>query len=196
MQRRRIDNSTGGAISDISLIMKAAVFAAHKHRNQKRKGKSQRPYIGHCLEVAEMISRIGGVDDPNVLAAAILHDTDEDTDTTCEELLAEFGPVIDSLVAEVTDDKTLDSAVRKQRQIDSAPHKSAGAKLIKLADKISNVREIASDPPVSWTESRRQDYFRWAEAVVTGLGASNAALEKEFAATLAHAMKIERGTPL
>jgi guanosine-3',5'-bis(diphosphate) 3'-pyrophosphohydrolase len=136
-----------------------------------------------------MISRIGGVDDTDVLAAAILHDTVEDTDTTRAELLTEFGPMVDSLVAEVTDDKSLTSAERKQRQIDSAPGKSHGAKLIKIADKISNVREIGNDPPVDWSVERRRDYFTWAEKVVAALGSSNAQLEREFAAAVGEARR-------
>jgi guanosine-3',5'-bis(diphosphate) 3'-pyrophosphohydrolase len=136
-----------------------------------------------------MISRIGGVDDSDVLAAAILHDTVEDTDTTRAELLTEFGPMVDSLVAEVTDDKRLTSAERKQRQIDSAPGKSHGAKLIKIADKISNVREIGNDPPVDWSVERRRAYFTWAEKVVAALGSSNAQLEREFAAAVGEARR-------
>jgi guanosine-3',5'-bis(diphosphate) 3'-pyrophosphohydrolase len=136
-----------------------------------------------------MISRIGGVDDSDVLAAAILHDTVEDTDTTRAELLTEFGPMVDSLVAEVTDDKRLTSAERKQRQIDSAPGKSHGAKLIKIADKISNVREIGNDPPVDWSVERRRDYFTWAEKVVAALGSPNAQLEREFAAAVGEARR-------
>ena len=137
-----------------------------------------------------MISRVGGVDDANVLAAAILHDTVEDTDTTRAELVTEFGTVIDALVAEVTDDKSLDSATRKQHQIDSAPHKSQGAKLIKIADKTSNVREIGNDPPVDWSVDRRRAYFSWAEKVVAALGHSNAPLEKEFAEAVAEAWRL------
>lgn len=135
-------------ISDVALVLKAAEFAADKHRKQKRKG-SQRPYIGHCIEVARLIAEVGKVDDANVLAAALLHDTVEDTDTSRAELRSEFGAVIDDLVAEVTDDKSLESAARKAAQIAHAPHLTDGAKVIKLADKTCNVREIGIDPPES-----------------------------------------------
>src|SRR6476469_1045715 len=114
-------------ISDIALVLRAAEFAAHKHRGQRRKGYSERPYVGHCIEVAALIANVGGVDDANVLAAALLHDTVEDTDTTREELVKEFGAVIDGYVAEVTDDKGLDSDVRKELQVKHAPHLSRGA---------------------------------------------------------------------
>lgn len=171
------------------------MFAADKHRNQRRKGRTKRPYIDHCLEVAEAISRIGGVDDPNVLAAAILHDTVEDTKTTHEDLVEEFGVTIAGLVAEVTDDKGLEKKERKRLQIRNAPHKSAGAKLIKLADKISNVREIGHDPPAKWDVKRRREYFSWAKRVVDALGRANPALERAFAETLSESRALLRNEP-
>lgn len=135
-------------ISDIALVLRAAEFAADKHRKQRRKGRKKRPYIGHCIEVAALIANVGKVEDPSILAAAMLHDTVEDTKTTHEEIVVEaFGVEIDALVAEVTDDKTLEKKRRKELQFEHAPHISDGAKLIKLADKISNVREIGADPP-------------------------------------------------
>ncbi len=130
------------------------------------------------------------MEDPNVLAAALLHDTVEDTDTTREELREEFGAVIDDLVAEVTDDKTLDSPVRKDAQVAHAPHLSDGAKVIKLADKISNVREIGVDPPEAWTLERRQEYFAWAARVVAAIGHVNPGLQDLFATTLETSSRI------
>jgi guanosine-3',5'-bis(diphosphate) 3'-pyrophosphohydrolase len=177
--------SQGESISNIAIVLRAAEFAAHKHREQKRKGKSGRPYVGHCIEVARIIADVGGVDDANVLAAALLHDTVEDTGTTPEEIRSEFGFTIERLVTEVTDDKSLDDKERKRLQIMNAPHKSPGAKLIKLADKTSNVREIGVDPPTSWDVARRLQYFAWAEEVVNALGAVNPAMEELFRNTLA-----------
>lgn len=177
-------------ISDVALVLRAAEFAAHKHRNQRRKGASQRPYIGHCIEVARIIADAGKVDDANVLAAALLHDTVEDTDTTREELRELFGAAIDDMVAEVTDDKTLDSPVRKEAQVTHAPHLTDGAKVIKLADKISNVREIGVDPPESWTLERRRGYFTWAARVVEAIGSVNPELERLFASTLETSTRI------
>jgi len=175
---------TEAPVSDIALVLRAAEFAAHKHRNQQRKGSSHRPYIGHCIEVARILAEAGKVEDANVLAAALLHDTVEDTDTTRDELREQFGPVIDDLVAEVTDDKTLPSQQRKDAQEAHAPHISAGAKVIKLADKISNVREIGVDPPETWDVKRRQEYFAWAARVVAAVGSINPELERLFASTL------------
>jgi guanosine-3',5'-bis(diphosphate) 3'-pyrophosphohydrolase len=100
-------------ISDIALILKAADFAAHKHRSQRRKGRSERPYVGHCIEVALLIAEVGKIEDASVLAAALLHDTVEDTKTTREDIREEFGSAIDDLVSEVSDDKDLDKDVRK-----------------------------------------------------------------------------------
>ena len=177
-------------ISDVALVLRAAEFAAHKHRNQRRKGASERPYIGHCIEVARIIADVGKVDDANVLAAALLHDTVEDTDTTRDELRELFGAVIDDMVAEVTDDKTLDSAVRKEAQVTHAPHLTHGAKVIKLADKISNVREIGVDPPESWPLDRRRGYFAWAARVVAAMGSVNPELEQLFASTLETSTRI------
>jgi len=177
-------------ISDIALILKAADFAADRHRKQRRKGRKKRPYIGHCTEVAWLIAEVGNVKDANVLAAALLHDTLEDTKTTREELLEAFGPAIDDLVMQVTDDKDLDKGERKRLQVEHAPHLSPGAKLIKLADKISNVREIGDDPPKGWDTERRQKYFGWAREVVDAMGRVNPELEKRFDSTLAESCRL------
>jgi guanosine-3',5'-bis(diphosphate) 3'-pyrophosphohydrolase len=177
-------------ISDIALVLRAAEFAAHKHRRQRRKGRTKRPYIGHCIEVARLIADVGQVDDANILAAAILHDTLEDTKTTHDELRQEFGPVIDDLVSEVTDDKDLDKSVRKRLQVEHAPNLSPGAKVIKLADKISNVREIGADPPKGWDIERREKYFAWAREVVDAIGRINPGLEQHFDSALEEATRL------
>jgi guanosine-3',5'-bis(diphosphate) 3'-pyrophosphohydrolase len=182
--------ATEAPVSDIVLILKAAEFAAHKHRRQRRKGRTKRPYIGHCIEVARLIAEVGKVEDGNVLAAAILHDTIEDTKTTRDELRQEFGPVIDDLVSEVTDDKDLDKGVRKRLQVEHAPNLSDGAKVIKLADKISNVREIGADPPKDWDVKRREKYFAWAREVIDAIGRINPGLEQRFDSTLEEAARL------
>jgi guanosine-3',5'-bis(diphosphate) 3'-pyrophosphohydrolase len=166
------------------LVLRAAEFAADKHREEKRKGQTGRPYIGHCIEVAELIANDGKVDDATVLAAALLHDTVEDTKTTRTELVEKFGAEIDAFVAEVTDDKSLEKDDRKEMQVQHAPHLSYGAKLIKLADKISNVREIGADPPKGWDKKRRREYFEWATRVVMAMGSVNQPLEEMFARTV------------
>ena len=164
----------------VAPLLAAIRLAAEKHRDQKRKGTNASPYINHPIEVAELLARIGGVRDVEVLAAAILHDTIEDTETTPEELERAFGARVRGLVAEVTDDKKLPKAERKQLQRDHAPHLSREAKQIKLGDKIANVREIGANPPGDWPLERRREYIEWARSVVDGCRGANAALERHF----------------
>ena len=163
------------------LILKAAHFAAHKHRDQRRKDKEVSPYINHPISVAKIISEIGNVEDPEVLAAALLHDTLEDTETTHKELVENFGARVCHLVQEVTDDKDLDKPIRKQLQIEHAKEISEGAALIKLGDKISNVTDITKTPPTNWDNMRRLEYFEWAEKVINNCPKVNEALENHFA---------------
>jgi (p)ppGpp synthase/HD superfamily hydrolase len=162
-------------------ILKAARFASVKHVSQRRKGVAAQPYLNHLVEVAELVSLAIAEPDPNLIAAALLHDTIEDTGTSQEELLREFGPDIAGLVAEVTDDKALPKAERKRLQIEHAPHLSARAQTIKIADKISNLRAILSTPPEDWDLRRKRDYFAWARQVVDACPAPNPFLKREFA---------------
>ncbi len=164
----------------INKLLLAARFAAERHTGHFRKGSRREPYINHPLEVAEMIASVGGVDDVDILAAAMLHDTVEDVGVTKEELTEMFGEAVCGYVLEVTDDKSLVKAERKQKQIEHAPHLSRGAKTIKLADKISNVTDVIEDPAEDWPLERRQDYIKWGEAVVAGLRGANAPLEAKF----------------
>jgi len=163
-----------------AVLLAALAFAAQKHRDQRRKDPEASPYINHPIDVANILYFTGNVRDPAVLAAAVLHDTVEDTDTTHEELVAHFGTRIADVVSEVTDDKSLPSKVRKQHQIDHAPHISTAAKLVKLADKISNLSDVHTSPPASWSETRQIAYYHWAQKVVAGLRGTNAALEQAF----------------
>jgi guanosine-3',5'-bis(diphosphate) 3'-pyrophosphohydrolase len=166
--------------SPASGILKAAHFAADKHRDQRRKGIERSPYINHPIAVAEILTNIGEITDLKTIQAALLHDTIEDTDTTADELAEHFGAEVMHLVAEVTDNKSLDKAVRKQLQIEHAPHLSTGAKLIKLADKISNVTDIAHRPPQDWDDTRRLAYFEWSEKVVAGCRDASHKLASHF----------------
>lgn len=166
--------------SPLASLLAAVHFAADKHRNHRRKDAEASPYINHPIQVAELLASVGGVDDLAVLQAAILHDTIEDTDTTREELTERFGAEVAHLVWEVTDDKRLAKEVRKQLQIEHARALLAKAKLIKLGDKISNVRDVTDCPPAKWTHARRVEYLNWAEDVVAGCRGVNAALEKAF----------------
>jgi guanosine-3',5'-bis(diphosphate) 3'-pyrophosphohydrolase len=113
---------------DVSLLLKAVKFSAEKHKTQRRKGAEGSPYVNHPIGVAETLWRVGGVRDISVIIAAILHDTVEDTETTLAEIEEHFGPVVWSLVQEVTDDKSLPKPERKRLQIEHAPHLSIAVK--------------------------------------------------------------------
>jgi len=165
---------------DLALLLKALSFAAHKHRDQRRKDAEASPYINHPIALAQVLAAEGGVIDIEVLAAALLHDTIEDTDTTGEELEREFGGRIAAIVAEVTDDTALPKADRKRLQIEHAGQLSEAARLVKLADKICNLRDVADRPPAKWDLQRRQEYFEWAKRVIDGLRGANKKLEAAF----------------
>lgn len=164
----------------MTLLLRALQFAAEKHKRQHRKDVEGSPYINHPIAVAELLARVGGVQDAEVLAAALLHDTVEDTDATIEDIEREFGTEVRKLVAEVTDDRSLSKEERKQLQIEHAAHASVGAKLIKLGDKICNVIDVVNNPPTGWARERRAEYLEWAGRVVDQCRGTNAALEAEF----------------
>lgn len=163
-----------------STIIKAARFVAEKHKNQRRKDADASPYINHPLALASVLAVEGCIDDPEVICAALLHDTIEDTETTADELIAVFGEAITGIVLEVTDDKTLDKATRKEEQIRHAAQSSDKAKLVKLADKISNLRDILASPPAGWSSQRKWEYFDWAARVVAEVRGVHPDLESVF----------------
>lgn len=165
---------------DLTLVLAATQFAALKHRDQRRKDADASPYINHPIALANVLRFEGGITDAITIAAALLHDTIEDTNTTYDELLTHFGREVADIVMEVTDDKTLPKATRKQLQIDHARHGSPRAKFVKLADKICNLRDLISSPPADWSSERIHAYFNWADAVVAGLRGSNPHLEAVF----------------
>lgn len=158
-------------LTHTQLLLKALEFSADKHRHQRRKGTSDIPYINHPIQVASLIANVGQEKDTSLLIAAILHDTVEDTKTTIDEVKAIFGEEVADLVSEVTDDKNLKKQDRKRLQVEKAPYKSDKAKLIKIADKTCNVRDILNQPP-DWDTARKLEYLDWAEKVVRALGVS------------------------
>ena len=161
--------------ASLGVLIKA--IAADKHRKQRRKDADGSPYINHPISLADVLINEGNVTDVTVLCAAVLHDTIEDTNTTREELASLFGDPIASIVLEVTDNKSLDKQVRKQLQIEHASNISKEAKLVKLADKICNLRDILTSPPAGWSLERKQDYFEWVGKVAVGLRGTNLQLE-------------------
>jgi guanosine-3',5'-bis(diphosphate) 3'-pyrophosphohydrolase len=171
--------------SDLKLLLRALEFAAHKHRDQRRKDRRASPYINHPIALATILTLEGRVADPKILAAALLHDTIEDTRTSYEELKAAFGVRVAKTVLEVTDDKRLRKHTRKRLQVEHAPRLSRDAKLVKLADKICNLRDLGVHPPVGWNKRRRREYFDWAKRVIDGLRGTNRRLEAAFDAAYA-----------
>jgi guanosine-3',5'-bis(diphosphate) 3'-pyrophosphohydrolase len=169
----------------MQLLLDALAFAADKHRNQRRKDKDASPYINHPIALARVLGVEAGVTDTEVIAAALLHDTIEDTETTFDELRERFGQRVADIVAEVTDDKELPKDERKALQISHAPHLTTEAKLVKLADKICNLRDMAIAPPASWPLERRRQYFEWARQVVDGVRGVHSVLEAAFDAAYA-----------
>ncbi len=174
-------------LAPLRMVSEAAELAARRHNGMARKGRGSEPYINHLAEVANLLSSATDGADAELVAAGWLHDTIEDTETTREELAQTFSERVASLVVECTDDMRLPKAERRRRQVTDAPHKSPGAKLIKIADKISNIgARVHSDP----TQDERDDlidYTDWAEQVVTGCRGGNAWLDTKFDQTIAMA---------
>ncbi|TAK52883.1 MAG: bifunctional (p)ppGpp synthetase/guanosine-3',5'-bis(diphosphate) 3'-pyrophosphohydrolase [Betaproteobacteria bacterium] len=162
------------------LFLEVLAFAAHKHRAQRRKDRHASAYINHPIALARVLHNEGQVSDPVTLCAAILHDTLEDTETTRAELARAFGRDIADVVFEVSDNKRLWKHTRKRLQVEHAPHLSPPAKLVKLADKICNLRDIRRSPPVGWSARRKREYFDWAKRVVDGLRGAHPGLERAF----------------
>lgn len=170
----------GSSVPPLSVVMRALAFATLRHTDQRRKGRRAQPYVNHLVEVALLVSETTAGTDPNLVAAALLHDVVEDQGVTPEEIATTFGPDIAGLVMEVTDDKALTSVERKRLQVEHAPHLTPRGKLLKLADKTCNLRSLADDPPEDWPQSRARAYVEWSRAVAAGLRGINPALEAAF----------------
>jgi len=165
---------------DLELVLTAVAFAATKHRDQRRKDAEASPYINHPIALADVLWHEGEVRDPAVIAAALLHDTIEDTQTTKAELRWVFGVKVAGIVVEVTDDKRLPKERRKELQIEHAAKLSDGAKLVKLADEICNLRDVLEAPPKDWSVKRKREYFEWANKVIDQVRGANQKLERRF----------------
>src|SRR5437868_3734499 len=155
-------------LAELRLVSSAANLAAHRHNGMARKGRGNEPYINHLAEVASILAEVTDGADAELVAAGWLHDSVEDTGTTRDELAQKFGARVAALVVEVTDDMSLSKSARRQKQIADAPHKSPGAKLIKIADKISNIRARIHSAPTPDERADLTDYVDWAEKVVAG----------------------------
>lgn len=172
--------TSGDSLAAVQDVLQAVQFAADRHKNQRRKGDASEPYVNHVIEVATLVAMALPEPDPNLVMAALLHDTIEDTGTTTAELVERFGGDVADLVIEVTDDKSLPKSERKRLQVVNAPKKSVRAQMIKVADKISNLRSIIASPPTQWDYERKRQYFIWAKNVVDGLTQPNATLKEQF----------------
>ena len=153
----------------VQRVANAVDLAARAHRDQRRKNRIAAPYINHPIAVMRRLTD-AGVTDADILAAAALHDVDEDTSVKIPEIRATFGDAVANIVAEVTDDKTTSKTDRKIHQITAGREKSLAAKLVKTADKLDNLADLAKCPPEEWTEKRVQGYFCWSKAVVDAMG--------------------------
>jgi guanosine-3',5'-bis(diphosphate) 3'-pyrophosphohydrolase len=167
-------------LPDLRLVSEAAELAAHRHNGMARKGRGSEPYINHLAEVANLLAAATDGTDAELVAAAWLHDSIEDTETTREELAQRFSERVASLVVEVTDDMSLPKSERRRLQVVDAPGKSPDAKLIKIADKISNICARILPNPSAKERSDLLDYTDWAEQVVGGCRGGNAWLDKTF----------------
>lgn len=179
------------SLRDVQRILAAARFAAEQHARQKRKGEAAEPYINHLIEVAELVAAASPVLDTNLIVAAFLHDTVEDTAVTPQEIESLFGHDVAGLVMELTDDKSLSKEMRKALQVQNAHKKTPRAQTLKLADKISNLRAILTSPPRDWSVERKRQYFDWARDVISRLTEPNPRLKQEFDRTYARAGELE-----
>ena len=174
-------------MDSLAKLLEAASFAAAKHSGQRRKGADRAPYINHPLEVANLLATVGAIEDFDILIAAILHDTIEDTATPESEIIQKFGPRVAAIVVEVTDDMNLEKHERKEKQVEHAPQLSNEAKQLKMCDKISNITDIVRNPPSEWSQEQQIEYIEWGERVFTGLRGVNPNLERYFDSVVAEA---------
>jgi guanosine-3',5'-bis(diphosphate) 3'-pyrophosphohydrolase len=171
-------------LEGLRLASEAADFAARRHSGKARKGRGNEPYVNHLAEVANLLAAATEGKDAELVAAGWLHDTIEDTGATAQELDQTFGPRVAGLVAEVTDDMSLPKEQRRKKQVADATKKSSGARLIKIADKISNIRARIRPHPGPNEREDLIDYLTWAEAVVAGCRGVNAMLDRTFDETV------------
>ncbi len=185
-------------MSDTLRIAQAVEFAAIKHARQRRKDTGETPYVNHLAAVATNVAKATNGQDANLIIAAYLHDCSEDCGITRAEIVEAFGADVADLVAEATDDKSLPKDERKSLQIEHAPHKSARAKLLKLADLVANMTDMLANPPVNWSLERQLLYFVWANDIATGLRSGSPRLEApallaEFDALFARFQDLKAG---
>jgi HD domain len=181
--------------SQVPRLTKALAFAAEAHRNHRRKGASQEPYINHLIEVLDLVASVEG-NDMDVLIAALLHDVLEDTGTGYDELVATFGERVARIVRENSDDMTLPKPERRRERLAGISKKSREARLVKFADIISNLRAIAVSPPAGWSNDRRLGYLDSCRNLVDAGRGSNPEIERIFDDTAKEAERAIRAEGL
>jgi guanosine-3',5'-bis(diphosphate) 3'-pyrophosphohydrolase len=160
-------------------VFEALEFAAYKHRRQKRKGAIGIPYINHPIEVAGMLVRSMNEPSKELIIAALLHDTMEDTDVSNEEIEEKFGKQISDIVSEVTDNMSLPSEKRRKIQIEKAHSLSYEARCIKITDKTCNIHDMLYTK-VMWSRKRKINYIIWAKNIVEQIQGTHNDLESAF----------------
>ena len=170
----------------VTSFLDALRLAALQHQDQRRKGADDVPYVNHVIKVAHVLADVGGETDPDLLTAAVLHDVVEDSETTHDDLAARYGERVARIVLEVTDDMRLPRAERKRLQIEVAPTLSHEARLIRIADKGSNTRDMMAYA-VDWSDERKREYIRTAVALVDRIRGTHPALEAWFDRVVADA---------
>lgn len=180
-------------VQSIPRLTEATLFAARAHCTQRRKGRDADPYVNHVIEVADRLARATEGSDLALVVAGLLHDTIEDCGVTAGDLTRRFGEDVAALVVEVTDDRPLSREERKRAQIGHMATISERAPMLKVADKASNLRDIALAPGSDWSAKRRHDYVLWADKVVAPCRGLNATLDRGYDEARSLALKaIER----
>ncbi|NDD57770.1 MAG: bifunctional (p)ppGpp synthetase/guanosine-3',5'-bis(diphosphate) 3'-pyrophosphohydrolase [Chlamydiae bacterium] len=177
---KAIKEDKGLKAKDLDRILDAACFAAECHQHQTRKNAKQTPYVSHPIAVAESVVSIGKVYDADVIIAALLHETIDDTHATFSEIRERFGTKVESIVREVTEDKSLSSIKRKKIQIIQAPTRSEGASVVQMADQLFNLNNLLYDAPTDWPRERIDQYFQWSQSVVDNLPEASKSLKDEL----------------
>jgi hypothetical protein len=172
-------------IADLRRLTKALLFSAEAHRNQRRKGAAQEPYLNHLIEVLDLVVQATGDTDMDMVIAALLHDVVEDTATTYEDVATSFGERVAEIVRENSDDMSLPKAERRRARIAAMALKSREARIIKMADVISNLRAIAVSPPAGWTAERKLGYLDGCRQLVAAARGTEASIERIFDETAA-----------
>ncbi|KAM3718084.1 Guanosine-3',5'-bis(diphosphate) 3'-pyrophosphohydrolase MESH1 [Dirofilaria immitis] len=172
-----LNSKKNGITYDTSLIIKAVDLAARRHRQQRRKDAIQTPYVNHPIGVAYILTNEGQITDTATIIAAILHDIVEDTKTTDKEIRETFGDEVADIVKECTVVKSVKREIRMKSQLQKASELSHKAKLVQLADKLYNIRDIERCIPFGWTKQNVTEYVLFAKNLLSSIRGIHGPLE-------------------